>query len=581
MDRNASVPLLSPIYCVAQEPRRERERREMHRPLTFLHDHSQELNMLRPTQYEPKLHTAIESSLPCSKVAESDLLVDRGRPNYLKTLVVLDDDPTGTQTVHGISVLTTHSESILRTQLKRRECGFFVLTNTRALHHDQVGRPKQSQRADFLPRSLFICTNNWQAKDLLQMILINLRAAASKEGVEIEVVTRSDSCLRGHFPLEPDLVNRMIDPVDACILAPAFFEGGRITFDDVHYVREGVMLVPVADTPFAKDKAFGFQSSNLREWVVEKFDREGKHAPEVISISIEELRHPDAVSRVASKLEHLLNSAPSTAVGLPLIIILNAVNYNDMATFIAARARTNARFVYRSGASLISAYLGIVKSPPLSSKRLFEASSTRDRGGLIIVGSYVPRTTAQLEHLLQKNGETLKHIELDVGEILVASSDERTGILRDCSHLVNDAIAGGVDVVVSTSRKLVSSDEPSESLNMGKIISEALCDITRSVEIKPRYVIAKVTKFGDSTPSSGNVAEHEQGGITSSDIATKALGIEKATVLGQVAPGIPVWEPSEDCSPKWPGLPYVVFPGNTGEDVTLGDLVWAFRHERG
>ncbi|EHK51070.1 hypothetical protein TRIATDRAFT_175754, partial [Trichoderma atroviride IMI 206040] len=448
-------------------------------------------------------------------------------------LVVLDDDPTGTQTVHGISVVTTHSESMLRTQLKRKESGFFILTNTRALHHDQ-------------------------AKDLLQVILINLRAAASKEGVEIEVVTRSDSCLRGHFPLEPDLVNRMIDPVDACILAPAFFEGGRITVDDVHYVREGAMLVPVADTPFAKDKAFGFQSSNLREWVVEKFKRERKHAPEVTSISLEELRHPDAVSQIASKLERLSNSAASATVGIPLIIILNAVNYNDMATFIAARARTKARFVYRSGASLVSAYLGIGKSPPLSPKRLFEASNTSSRGGLIIVGSYVPRTTAQLEHLLQKNVETLKHIELDVDEILAAFPDQRIGIVRNCSHLVNDAIAGGVDVVVSTSRKLVSSDEPSESLNMGKIISETLCDITRLVETKPRYIIAK-------------------GGITSSDIATKALGIEKATVLGQVAPGIPVWESSDDCSPKWPGLPYVVFPGNTGEDVTLGDLVWAFR----
>ncbi|KAL7901872.1 hypothetical protein HDV64DRAFT_242238, partial [Trichoderma sp. TUCIM 5745] len=492
--------------------------------------------MSRGTQYESKLYTTIESSLPCSQVAESDLLVDPGRSNYLKTLVVLDDDPTGTQTVHGISVLTTYSESILRAQLKTGERGFFVLTNTRALHHDQ-------------------------AKDLLRVILINLRAAASKEGVDIEIVTRSDSCLRGHFPLEPDLVNRIIHPVNACILAPAFFEGGRITVDDVHYVREGDMLIPVAGTPFAKDKAFGFHSSNLREWVVEKFSGEGKRSPEVTSISIEELRHPDAVSRVASKLEHLSNSEASTAaVGLPLIIILNAVEYSDMATFIAARARTKAKFVYRSGASLVSAYLGIKKSPLLSPGRLFEAFSTSGRGGLIIVGSYVPRTTAQLEHLLHKNTETLKHIELDVDEILAASQDKKTDIVQNCSHLVNYAIAGGVDVVVSTSRKLVSSDEPLESLSMGKIISEALCDITRFVETKPRYIIAK-------------------GGITSSDIATKALGIEKATVLGQVAPGIPVWEPSEDCSPKWPGLPYIVFPGNTGENVTLGDLVWAFRHK--
>lgn len=150
MGRNANVLLLSPIYSVAQEPCQESEQREIHRLLLFHHS-SPELKMSRLTQYEPKLHTAIESSLPCSKVAVSDLLVDRGRANYLKTLVVLDDDPTGTQTVHGISVLTTHTESILRTQLKKRECGFFVLTNTRALYHDQVGRPTQSQRADLLP----------------------------------------------------------------------------------------------------------------------------------------------------------------------------------------------------------------------------------------------------------------------------------------------------------------------------------------------------------------------------------------------------------------------------------------------
>lgn len=340
------------------------------------------------------------------------------------------------------------------------------------------------------------------------MILINLRAAASKEGVEIEVVTRSDSCLRGHFPLEPDLVSRMIDPVDACILAPAFFEGGRITVDDVHYVREGAMFVPVAVTPFAKDKAFGFQSSNLREWVVEKYKREGKHAPEITSISIEELRHPDAVSRVASKLERLSNSAGSKAAGLPLIIILNAANSMDMATFIAARARTKVRYVYRSGANLVSAYLGIEKSPPLSPKRLFGASSTSGIGGLIIVGSYVPKTTAQLEYLLQKNVETLKHIELDCDEILAASSGERTEIMRNCSHLVDDAITGGADVVVSTSRKLVSSDEPLESLSMGKIISESLCDITRFVKTKPRYVIAKVTKLKSLTTTSWNLADY-------------------------------------------------------------------------
>lgn len=58
--------------------------------------------------------------------------------------------------------------------------------------------------------------------------------------------------------------------------------------DDVHYAREGPELIPAGQTPFAADKAFGYRSSNLRDWVSEKIEK--KDVPNVQSISIAELR---------------------------------------------------------------------------------------------------------------------------------------------------------------------------------------------------------------------------------------------------------------------------------------------------
>ena len=73
-------------------------------------------------------------------------------------------------------------------------------------------------------------------------------------------------------------------------------------------------------------------------------------------------------------------------------------------------------------------------------------------------------------------------------------------------------------------------------------------DITRGLPLAPRFIIAK-------------------GGITSSELATGALAIKRARVLGQILPGIPVWQP--DSSSNYAGGAYVVFPGNVGDDAAL------------
>jgi aryl-alcohol dehydrogenase-like predicted oxidoreductase len=54
------------------------------------------------------------------------------------------------------------------------------------------------------------------------------------------------------------------------------------------------------------------------------------------------------------------------------------------------------------------------------------------------------------------------------------------------------------------------------------------------------------------------------------------LGFRRAKIRGQAASGVPLWQCDEESS-KYPGITYVVFPGNVGEDTSLRDLVagWA------
>ncbi|CAK9166227.1 unnamed protein product [Ilex paraguariensis] len=186
--------------------------------------------------------------------------------NNQKTLVVLDDDPTGTQTVHDIEVLTEWNiESLVEQFSKRPKC-FFILTNTRSLSFDKAA----TLIAD-------ICKNLWTA-------------CKSVENIDYTVVLRGDSTLRGHFPEEADAAVSVLGEMDAWIICPFFLQGGRYTIGDIHYVADS------RETEFAKDAAFGYKSSNLREWVEEKTS--GRiPASSVASISIHLLRTggPNAV----------------------------------------------------------------------------------------------------------------------------------------------------------------------------------------------------------------------------------------------------------------------------------------------
>ncbi len=123
---------------------------------------------------------------------------------------------------------------------------FFVLTNTRAL----------------TPEKAAIVTRE---------VCRNLKDAIAAETIhDFLVVSRSDSTLRGHYPVETDVIAEELGPFDAHFLVPAFFEGGRTTRDSVHYLNVNGVDTPVHETEFARDSVFGYRHSYLPDYVAEK-----------------------------------------------------------------------------------------------------------------------------------------------------------------------------------------------------------------------------------------------------------------------------------------------------------------------
>ncbi len=433
--------------------------------------------------------------------------------NKASKVVVLDDDPTGTQTVYDVPVLTTWGVEELARELATPGPVFYILTNSRSL-----------------PLT--------EAQALNIEIGQALAAAGVQTGQAFTVVSRSDSTLRGHYPGEVDALASALGIVDAAtLIIPYFREGGRYTIHDVHYVAEsrpeGEQLVPAAQTPFAQDAAFGYKASNLREWVAEK--NQGKiDAEQVASISLDDLR-VGGPSVVQSKL---------AALEPGQVCVVNATDLRDMEVLVLALLEVEAtgrRFLYRTAASFVQIRAGLATRPLLETADL---SLPSQGGGLFVVGSYVPKTTSQVELLLAQ--PDIVPVEIKVSELL--EGDTRQSAIAQAQAAVVSAVADGRDVVLYTSRQLVTGHDATSSLAIGQQVSSALVAIVARLSVAPRYLVAK-------------------GGITSSDLATQALRVRRALVLGQLLPGVPVWRTEEGS--RLPGLAYVVFPGNVGGDDAL------------
>ena len=448
-----------------------------------------------------------------------------------RRVVVLDDDPTGVQSVHGVPVLTTWVVEDLRWALEQTSPTFFVLTNSRSLPEEE-------------------------AVALNQEIALNLSEAA-EPGTDFDVVSRSDSTLRGHYPAETDALAETLGEggrgPDGLIICPAFFEAGRITVDDVHWVRQDGELVPAGQTEFASDHSFGYRASDLKAWVEEKTGGRIK-AHEVVSVGLADLREGGP--------ERVLELLEEASGGIPVVI--NAASHADLEVFVLgllAAEEEGKRFLYRTGPSFLRARGGITEPKILGPEDLYR-KRPKEGHGLVLVGSYVPTTTRQLEGALALDG--IRGVEMSVLRLLEPESREDE--LGRVAEEVNGSLASS-EVVVYTSRELVTAGKVGSAglsnFEIGAAVSGALVEVMRRVDraLPLSFVVAK-------------------GGITSSDIATKGLEVRRAEVAGPLLPPgiVPVWILPEEND--FPGLPYVIFPGNVGGPGSLAQAIEILRGER-
>jgi uncharacterized protein YgbK (DUF1537 family) len=430
-------------------------------------------------------------------------------------LGVLDDDPTGSQAVHGVQVVTVLAEDAYRAAFDAAPV-CFVLTNTRSL-----SEPAAVER-------------NHQAAG-------GLMAVAGRRGARLQLVSRSDSTLRGHVMAEVSALQAVRRRAggggfDGVLLVPAFLEAGRLTVGDIHWARMGADLVPVGETEFARDPAFGYAASDLKGFLSEKSG--GTIAPgDVMSIGLADIRL-GGPARVRDLLAGLRDGAWA---------VVNAAEYSDLETVacgVLLAERGGQAFGFRTGPSFVRALAGLAPKPPLRGREI----GSRAGHGLVVVGSHVGQTSRQVAALRARGGTA--DIELDVGSVI--GDPDRAA--ADAGRQVAAAL-GRSDVLLYTSRTLVRGRDAADGLAIARTVSAALARTVRqALAARPAWVIAK-------------------GGITSHDVAVGGLGIRRAEVAGQLFPGvISVFRPV-DAAPAAVGMPYIVFAGNVGGDDALAQVV--------
>lgn len=437
-----------------------------------------------------------------------------------KKIVVLDDDPTGVQTVHDISVYTNWDKDSIRQGFEEENNLFYVLTNSRGFTEEQTTKAHH---------------------EIAEVV----DEVARETGKEYIFISRSDSTLRGHYPLETQLLKADYEKntgktIDGEIMCPFFKEGGRFTIDNVHYVKYGEELVPANETEFAKDKTFGYTAYTMPEYIEEKTKGEYK-AADVTCISLEDIHNMD-IDKIEAQLMEVTGFNK---------VIVNAVDYADVKVFCTALYRAMAKgkvFMFRTAAAIVKV-MGAVTDQPLLTREQMVVEETTN-GGIVVVGSHTEKTTKQVECL--KELKDIEFIELDA--TLVKDDDAFEAEVSRCLAREEECIRAGKTVCCYTTRALITADtgDKEDELRLSVKISDAVQSLVGRLSITPSFVIAK-------------------GGITSSDVGTKALEVKKANVLGQIKPGIPVWQTGEES--KFPLTPYVIFPGNVGEISTLKEAV--------
>ena len=349
-------------------------------------------------------------------------------------VVVLDDDPTGTQGVAGLPVVLNPDADTLGRTTRQWSGPLWVLTNTRAM-------PEAA------------------AAGLVRQIAADVRAVA---GPGAQLVLRGDSTLRGHVLAEIDALS----PAGAVALfVPAFLDQGRVTVAGVHYVTVGGRRVPVAQTEYARDPEFGYRTSDLVEWVAEK--EPGRPAAGM----------PLDVLRAAgpAALADLLCTAPDRCVVVP-----DAETAGDLEIIAAAWAQAQSRgrpVVLRCAATMASVVTGA------RPHRL----TLEPAGGpvLVVCASYTSGATAQLAALAGLAG--VGWHELDLARALPgACGPDR--YRAELTAAVAAALPQTRVCVLSTPRQALPAHL---NLATGEQIMDAVVQVARGLDGQFAAVVSK------------------------------------------------------------------------------------------
>ena len=429
-------------------------------------------------------------------------------------IIAIDDDPTGSQTVHGCLLLTRWDVRTLTRALQDDAPLFFVLSNTRGM---------DAERAAAVTRD--ICVN-------LRLALADLEAAGAP--VQPVIVSRSDSTLRGHYPVETDVIAAELGPFDAHFLVPAFFEGGRITRDGTHYLIVDDRPVPVHETEFAQDSVFGFSTAFLPDYVAEKTG--GRIPAGVVErFGLDDLRgDPD-------RLQARLMALDGNACG-----VVDAERQADLDAFAAAVLAATGqgkRFLFRSAASLLTS-LAALPAQPVAPADMGQFTRGA-RPGVVLMGSHVGKSSRQLAHLVANTD--IAALEVDLARL-----DAPDALIADLIAGVEAAAAEGRGAVLYTSRGEYRFPSKAERLAFGERVSDLLVHLVQRLPADIGFLISK-------------------GGITSNDTLSRGLALTTARVLGQVRAGCSVVRCPAD-HPRFPELPVVIFPGNVGGDDALAEV---------
>jgi uncharacterized protein YgbK (DUF1537 family) len=359
-------------------------------------------------------------------------------------LVVLDDDPTGVQTLGGIRVLLAWEAVSIAEALVGRP-SVHLITNSRA-------------RAPESARTL--------VAEAAQLTLASVP--------EAHVVLRGDSTLRGHVREEYEALRAATAPDSwpVLLLVPALPSAGRVTRGGVQMILRNGGSIPLDGTEYARDGVFSYSTAGLLGWAEE---RSGGlfAAANGREIHLAELRRGGA-GIVAEVLRELDSN------GRPAVLAPDAETDDDLALIAegyAAAIRAGVTALVRCA----PAFAGVLAGTTAS--RLVDPPPSSEDGVLLVCGSYVPSTTRQLGALATARPGTLVVVDADT----LAGPDAEVEIAR-ATAAASAVLRRERFAVIATTR---TRSEQTSSMAAGERIATGLARVAGLVEPRPPVIIAK------------------------------------------------------------------------------------------